>query len=134
MARKSAVRTITKTITPTVKVSVPRAAPLARKTKRRSPRRSVGESTSTSSLLTDAIVGYLVGYLDRQGTAIPTIPILGRAGTLAAGAYFFRKSSPMLRKAVGPLVTIATYELGREGHVSGEGIDVSGSVMGNTAM
>lgn len=126
--RKSSTRTITRTVTPTVKVSVPRAAPLARKHKVKHRRRSAAASgTSVSSLMADAVVGYVMGYLDKTGTAVPTVPVLGRAGTLAVGCYFFRGSMPILRRAVAPLVSIAAYEMGRDGKIAG---DVEGSVMG----
>src|SRR5262245_18606938 len=65
--------------------------------------------------------GFLLGVLDKQGTSLPTIPVLGRAGTLGVGLYFLGKQfrMPMAVHASTAALAIATYELGNKGSISG---------------
>lgn len=75
-----------------------------------------------SSLMHLAIAAYVIGYLDKTGTAIPTVPVLGRAGTLAVGAHFLGKGKKGLVTSVrNAAAVIALYEMGSKGSVSGEG-------------
>lgn len=67
------------------------------------------------------IGGAILGYLDKNGTQIPTVPMLGRAGTLAVIAYFLRGKSPYISHAAAGFAAIAAYEFTREGSVSGRG-------------
>lgn len=72
---------------------------------------------------TGAIIGaFVLGMLDKSGTKVPTIPLLGRAGTLGVGAYYASKHMhmPMLNHAATGFLCIAAYEMGREGKVSGD--------------
>lgn len=70
--------------------------------------------------------GFLLGVLDKQGTALPTVPVLGRAGTLGVGLYFLGKQmkAPIMVHAATAALAIAAYQMGREGKVSGvDGFD-----------
>jgi hypothetical protein len=98
------------------------------KKKRSHRRHSSGESSSLTSkenmaLATGALV---LGFIDRQGVKVPTVPILGRAGTIAAGGMLLGKHMklPIATKIGKAALVIALYELGKEGKVSGvDGID-----------
>ena len=67
---------------------------------------------------------------------MPTIPILGRTGTLAIACYFFASRSGggqfggILRDAALAGAAISGYELGKDGKISGE---VMGSVAPNVS-
>jgi hypothetical protein len=73
-----------------------------------------------------AVGGALLGYLDKQGTAIPTLPVVGRAGTLAVLCYVFKDKSPWIRSAGNAFAAIAAYELTREGSIAGEDNHIAG--------
>ena len=63
----------------------------------------------------------VLGLLDKQGTKLPTIPILGRAGTAGLVLWWLAKQqkSPSLNHAATGCLSIAVYELTKEGKVSG---------------
>jgi hypothetical protein len=68
-----------------------------------------------------ALYGYLIksGMLDK----LPTVPLLGRAGTIAVIAHFAGKSNvggPMMREVAVIAATIAGYQLGNAGTISGD--------------
>ena len=66
-----------------------------------------------------------MGYLDKPGglgTNIPTIPILGKAGTIALAAHFFGKGRAGLATDIrNAAAVVASYEFGLKGSVSGDG-------------
>jgi hypothetical protein len=67
-----------------------------------------------------AAAGFALGFLDKSGTAIPTIPLLGKAGTIAAGLYFFAPAGGIWADAMVAAAAIAGYELGFKGSISGD--------------
>lgn len=108
-------------------VRSPRAAPVRHHKKHRGGARRV---SAEKALMGIAIGGLVLGFVDKQGTAlnIPTIPVLGKAGTLALVAHFIGKGRPgVLTDVRNAAVAIAAYEFGSTGKVSGE--DVSGAPM-----
>jgi len=66
-----------------------------------------------------ALAGLVLGYINKNQPNFPTIPQLGRAGTLAAACWFFRKQHPILRKLAPGFAAIATYEWQMEGKIAG---------------
>lgn len=114
--------------TATLARSVPRvtyqAAPIVRYRTRKAPKKKHhGRRRTMVSSLTNlgsfALAGYLLGMLDKAGTAIPTIPVLGKAGTLAVGLHFLGKGNKMMSEASLAAAAIAGYEMGNLGKVSG---------------
>lgn len=69
-----------------------------------------------------AIGGAVLGYIDKNVPQVPTIPMLGRAGSIALGAYMLSggKAGMAADVAIAGAV-IAGYELGKDGKISGEG-------------
>lgn len=65
--------------------------------------------------------GFLLGVLDKQGTTLPTIPVLGRAGTLGLALYFGGKQfrMPLAVHMSTAALAVAAYELGNKGSISG---------------
>ena len=65
--------------------------------------------------------GFLLGFIDKSGFNVPTLPFLGKAGTIgvaawAAGRYLKSKTAEDM--ATG-MLAIAAYELGKEGKIDG---------------
>jgi hypothetical protein len=118
-----------------VRSSAPRAAaPIIVRTggspvrhrRRRSHTRSSGGS-SVSSLLSNERTGAMVGagvlgLLDKQGTKLPTVPFLGRAGTAGVVLWWLAKNqkSAQLAHAATGCLSIAVYELTKSGVISGD--------------
>lgn len=86
--------------------------------------------TSGKTTIAVGIGGLILGFIEKQFPTLPTIPILGRAGTIAVGAHFLSKqggqSSGLLRDVALAGAAIAGYQLGTTGKVSGD--DVSGDL------
>lgn len=72
-----------------------------------------------------ALGGAALGVIDKTlGATIPTIPILGRAGTIALGAYLFSKGrGGIMRDIALSGAAIAGYQFGKDGRVSGDVAD-----------
>jgi len=82
------------------------------------------------SAISGAIGGAVYGFLEKSFPSFPTIPMLGRAGTIAVVGHFLSKRGGMGAKGIVRDVTfaaavIAGYELGRDGKISG---DVDGEI------
>lgn len=134
MAKRSRARASTQIVrvpmrapTPIIRVSAPRSAPHK---KRRGGRRrggSGGSGYTQKAIMASLVGGAVLGFVDKSfGAQIPTIPMIGRKGTIAVLAYFIGKNMRMhmafdvAKVAAG----IAGYELATAGHISGD--DVSG--------
>jgi len=107
-------------ISPVV-VRVPAAAP--RKGKGRALARRIGHAAGEEKHRIAAIItGAVLGWLDKQGTAIPTVPMLGRAGTIGVASYLLYKQSKsrMASHVATGALCIAAYELTNKGSISGE--------------
>jgi hypothetical protein len=83
------------------------------------------QAGSLKTLGVFAVAGYAMGFIDKQ-TNIPTIPLLGRAGTVAVALHFLGKSNPLMREAALAAAAIAGYEMGNKGQISGIARQVSG--------
>lgn len=69
-----------------------------------------------------AIVGGAVmGLLDKSGIDLPTLPFLGKAGTVGVAAWAVGKymRSPWAEDLATGMLSIAAYELAKEGSISG---------------
>lgn len=72
-----------------------------------------------------ALGGAAFGLLEKLGPSIPTIPVVGRAGTVAIAAYFFGGKKPGLARDICLAATVlASYQLLKDGKISGD--DASG--------
>lgn len=74
-----------------------------------------------------AIGGAVFGYIEKSFPNLPTLPILGRAGTVAVACHFLRKQGGMghgaLVRDIGmAAAVIAGYQLGKTGKISGEDV------------
>lgn len=85
--------------------------------------RGKGQS-STKQLMGLVLGGFVMGFIDKGGLGmnIPTIPILGRAGTIAVAAHFFGKGKQGIVTDIrNGAAVVAAYEFGLKGSVSGDG-------------
>jgi hypothetical protein len=68
-----------------------------------------------------AIGGAAIGMIEKSGMNIPTVPMLGRVGSIAVGAYFFGGQKPGLLQDIALAgATLAGYELAKDGKISGD--------------
>jgi len=69
-----------------------------------------------------ALGGFIYGYLEKTfGASIPALPVIGKSGAIALGAYFLGGKSPGLIADVGNAASvIAGYSFGSTGKVSGQ--------------
>lgn len=108
-----------------IRIAAPRA--VAAKTKKHHRRRSASGIGSGKTLIGTAIGGAVLGFVEKQFPSLPTIPILGRAGTIAVAAHFLSKqggqTSGIARDVALAGAAIAGYQLGLTGKVSGEDVD-----------
>lgn len=79
------------------------------------------------------IGGAVLGFIEKTFPNLPTVPIIGRAGTIAIGAYFLSRrgglgGGQIMRDVALAGAVIAGYQIGKTGKVAGEieGEDVSG--------
>jgi len=113
-------------------IQAPRARSVARRQSGRLSRRrrrsfggraaSVGAGLLSSERVGAVVGGFILGMLDKQGTKLPTVPVLGRAGTLGVASYYIGKSmhsAAVLHAATG-FLSIAAYELARQGTIAGD--------------
>jgi hypothetical protein len=72
-----------------------------------------------------ALGGAAFGLIEKLAPSLPTIPVVGRAGTVAIAAYFFGGKKPGLARDVClAAASLAAYQLLKEGKIAGD--DLSG--------
>jgi hypothetical protein len=100
-----------------------RSAP-ARHHKKRGGRRHGGGGGSVEKVLVGAVIGgALLGYIEKNfGAQLPVVPLLGKKGVIAVGAYFIAKKMrvPVAYDVAKVAAGIAGYEFAQTGHVSGD--------------
>jgi hypothetical protein len=91
-----------------------------------------GHALLSSERIGALIGGFALGVLDSKGTKLPTVPVLGRAGTCGVALYYLGKhmKAPMVSHAATGFLAIAAYEMGKSGAISGVDGD---SVIGGDA-
>ena len=103
-------------------------APTTHKKKKGHRRHGGAAGLTNKTLMGAAIGGAALGFVDKQFPTLPTLPLVGRAGTIALIAWFLSKQ----RGGIGTIArdvalagaAVAGYELGKEGKVSGVGYAV----------
>lgn len=111
----------------------PSAPSRSRKKHRRHHRRSAGSGRLTpNTVLGAAIGGAVFGFVEKTFPNLPTLPIVGRAGTIAIAGYFLGGMAPagmrgIVRDMTLAAAAVAGFELGNTGHISG---DIPGQVRG----
>lgn len=70
--------------------------------------------------------GAALGYIEKTFPSIPTLPVIGRKGTIALACYYFSKGKGghgLVRDIAIAASSIAGYELGSTGKISGHDFD-----------
>jgi len=132
MPKRAAARqssAIVRQVAPVI-VRVPASPKPAKRTRARHYGAAIGHAAAEEKHRIAAIfTGAVLGWLDAQGTKIPTVPMLGRAGTVGVATYLIYRQSKgnrMLSHIATGALTIAAYELANKGSISGDD-----SVMGD---
>jgi len=114
-----------RTTAPIIRVSAPR--PVHHKKHRRRHGGGGTGSLTQSRMFEIALGGAAYGFLEKSfGSTLPTLPVIGRAGTLAIVAYYFGKSKGgIMRDVAISAAVIAGYQIGTTGKISG---DVEGEI------
>src|SRR6267142_717985 len=99
---------------PVIRIQQARAASTHRKPKKHHRRRSAGSGFSGKTMLGAAIGGAVFGFIEKSFPTLPTLPILGRAGTVAVAGYFLAKrggmgGSSIIRDTAMAAAVIAGY-------------------------
>jgi len=96
---------------------------VARRAPKKKHHRGRGKQSSEKVLMGLVMGGFAMGFIDKPGTLpnIPTIPILGKAGTIAVAAHFFAKGrGGIITDIRNAAAVVAAYEFGLKGSVSGD--------------
>lgn len=132
MARRRKAASVTRTKSgDSVVVVAPPSAPVRRSSGRRrapAPKKkrrhrshsglAIGGSYRNRMLAT-GVGGAVYGFLEKTFPNIPTIPLLGKSGTIALAAYLFADKLPIAKDVGIAAAAIAGYSLGGTGRISG---------------
>lgn len=88
--------------------------------KRRSRSGGGGQSAYGKQLTGMALGGYIFGYLEKHYPNMPTVPVLGKSGTVAIASYFLHGHHPYVRDVGRAAAAIAGYTFGSTGSVAGD--------------
>jgi len=107
-------------------------APATKKKHHRRRGSAGGGGLTIQHIVAAGIGGFALGFVKKTFPTLPTVPILGRSGTIALGAYLLRSHvrSPIVRDIALAAAAVAGNELGSTGTISG---DVSPQVSGVAA-
>ncbi len=100
-----------------------RAAPSHKKKHRR--HHGGGDSLSTQRLTSLALGGAAFGFIEKSfGAQLPTLPIIGRAGTITLIAYYFSKgrAGGILKDVARAGAVLAGYQIGTTGKIAGDDV------------
>lgn len=67
--------------------------------------------------------GLIEKMLAKYGAGFPSLPLVGKSGTIAIACYFLGGKHPLIRDVGIAASAIAGYSFGKEGKVSGEDFD-----------
>lgn len=86
--------------------------------------RGGGGGLSLQMLGGTALGGAALGFIEKQWPNAPTLPIIGRAGTIALAAYYFggKQKPGLMRDIALSGAAVAGYELGKTGKIAGEDV------------
>jgi hypothetical protein len=77
-----------------------------------------------------ALGGAALGMVEKYFPNLPTIPLVGKVGSIAIAAYFLRNSLPIARDVAIAASAVAGYQLGNEGRIHGDDMSQFGDVHG----
>lgn len=120
---KSKTRTVAlapRAASPVIRIQQPAAQRIKRRMKRGYRAAKAGGMTPLSSAITAAVVG----LAEKSGimSSIPSVPVIGRKGAVALGAWYWSKhgGGKLARDVAIVSAVLAGYEFGKEGTISGD--------------
>jgi hypothetical protein len=109
---------------PIIRIASPRAPATHRKKKGHRRRSSGGAfgGGGKNRVLKAAMGGAAFGFIEKSFPNLPTLPMLGRAGTIALGTYFAggKSGSGIMSDICFAASVIAGYQLGHDGKIAGD--------------
>jgi hypothetical protein len=114
------------------------AAPAKHKKRRSHGRRSAGGDALTPTRMFALMLGgAAVGFIQKQFPNLPSVPVVGKKGTIAIAGYLLAKRGGSLahiaRDVARAAAVLAGEELGRTGSISGDlAPQISGAVANQT--
>jgi uncharacterized membrane protein YccC len=74
-----------------------------------------------NAIIGAAIGGAAYGFIVKSFPQLPTMPLIGKSGTVAALCYFFGGRQPLIRDIGIAAASIAGYTLATQGKIEGGG-------------
>src|SRR6266851_9381959 len=109
-----------RTVAPIIRVSAPRGPSHKKKHHHRS---KGGGALTKERLFALALGGAAFGFIEKSfGAQLPTLPLIGRAGTITIGAYMLSKGrgGGIVADIARAGSVIAGYQIGTTGKIAGE--------------
>jgi len=140
-ARTAIVRAVPVRAAAPIVIRAPSRAP-AKKHKKGHRRSSAatGKKVTQQTIIAAGLGGAVLGFIDKNVPSLPTIPMLGRAGTITVIAYFLAGKGQLgaiARDVALAGAAVTGYELGVAGKITGEVMgpvpQVSGRGLGGLA-
>lgn len=121
MARRRRSRVITrKSGTDSIVLVEPPRTPAAPRPRKRTRSRRRGRSRGRQAIIGTAIGGAVYGFLEKTVPGIPSLPIIGKSGTVALVCYMLGEKHPIINDVGIAAAAIAGYSLGKTGVISGD--------------
>lgn len=76
-------------------------------------------TSKKSMMIGTAVGGLLYGFVEKSFPGMPTLPLIGKSGTVALACYFLGGNNKMVADIGIAAAAIAGYSLGKEGKISG---------------
>jgi hypothetical protein len=107
--------------------SSPRAAPKKKKHHRKG---HGGGALTQTRMIELAVGGAAYGFIEKQfGAQLPTLPIVGRAGTLTLLAYYMAKGKGGIMRDVAICgAVLSGYQIGSTGKISGDVMGIAAQI------
>ena len=78
-----------------------------------------GRSVKGRRMMGIAVGGFAYGMLEKAFPGLPTLPVVGKSGTVALAVYFFGGNNEIINDIGIAAAAIAGYSLGSTGSISG---------------
>lgn len=110
---------------PIIRIAAPRLVTSGGKRRKKGHgKRSAAAGSGKQAVINGAIGGAAIGFAEKSGLLdkVPSLPMLGAKGSFAAISYFMggTKKPGLLRDATIAAATLAGYQMGKEGKISGD--------------
>jgi hypothetical protein len=78
-----------------------------------------GRSAKGKRMMGVALGGFAYGIIEKSFPGLPTLPVVGKSGTVAIAVYFLGGNNDLINDVGIAAAAIAGYSLGKTGTVSG---------------